>query len=214
MEKQERPKVQKWNGKISKIGLVAILATLITALLSMQALVTLQTKHSEGMLTSTTATVNAVVIVFDTCSFSTSNTAINFNTIIPGTNTIGTGYGNTIAAITNTIAVTNGGYNPSNVYLSGSNWNYFGTNTFLVTNTVWSGLSANQAWNPVANAISGGGNKYTFQSNTEVQLSAVQQDTLNSISNGGSASFWFGVNVPSGQLGGTYSQTINVISTC
>jgi len=207
------PNQQRWNSKISKLGLVAILATLVTALLSMQALLpfpTLSHVTKTGMLTGATTAVNAIVIVQGVCAFTTSNAYVSFNTIIPGTNSIGTGYANTITSLSNVITVTNGGYTPTNVFLSASNWN-FASNSFTVSNTAWSGLSSNTAWNPQAYTA---GTTHPQTTNVEIQMAGAQSDTLNTLSASGTASFWFGVSVPSAQIGGTYAQTINVISAC
>ena len=114
----------------------------------------------------------------------------------PGTNTIGT---------VNTIAVTDTGNLASNILTSGSNWNY-NANTFNVQNTIWS---------PGANTLFSPG---TVASNSavdnEVYLTGTTSDTHIPVNTVGANSIWYGVAVPAGQAPGTYTQTINVISSC
>jgi hypothetical protein len=111
----------------------------------------------------------------------------------PGTNTIGT---------VNSIGVTNSGNLASNILTSGSNWNYL-SNSFYVTNTVWSG-TANSVWSPVI--ILGGAN--------EIRLTGASVDTRVTVNSISPNSIWLGVSIPAGQAPGIYTQTINVISNC
>ncbi len=120
----------------------------------------------------------------NTCSFTTSNSVINFGLINPGN----------VIATQNAILITNTGNTPSNVLLSGNSW-AFGTNTFGVTNTVWS-WSINVPY-ITANALT------STEYDTEVTLGASNSKDI-----------YFGIGIPAGEAPGTYSQTINIISSC
>jgi hypothetical protein len=83
------------------------------------------------------------------------------------------------------------------VYIDGSNWNYV-TNSFLVTNTVWN-LAPGTAY---------------ISAN---QLQGSSTDTKVPLGGSNSQNIYFGIGVPSGQIGsgsGSYSQTVNIISVC
>ena len=120
----------------------------------------------------------------NTCTFTVSNTAINFGPINPGTD----------IATQNAILITNTGNTASNVLLDGSDW-AFNSNTFSVTNTVWSWSSG------VAYASANG-------------LTSTTSDTRVTVGSSNQKNIFFGVGTPSGQAPGTYSQTINIISSC
>ncbi|MDE1871664.1 MAG: hypothetical protein KGI06_05505 [Candidatus Micrarchaeota archaeon] len=192
----KKQKFARWGQNSSIIGLVAVIASLVTALLASFAI------GSGGTVTAT-----GYINVRNSCNFAISNTIVYFGTLDPGTNTIGTG-----ASGVNVITITNTGGNPSNVEISGSNWNY-NSNSFSVSNTAWSGIAANSLWSPSASSSK------TGTANVEVQLSGSTVDTLletqNSLTQ--SNSIWLGAAVPAAQIGSgasTYTQTINVISTC
>ena len=78
-----------------------------------------------------TDAVTASVTINNYCSFTVSNTAINFGSMNPGANTITTA---------NDITVTDTGNIGSNILTSGNSWT-FGSNSFGVQNTVWSAYS-------------------------------------------------------------------------
>ncbi|MGI0100572.1 MAG: hypothetical protein ACREBH_02535 [Candidatus Micrarchaeaceae archaeon] len=134
------------------------------------------------------------------CSFTTNVDAagITFGGLgglNPGTNTIGT---------TNVITVTDTGNLASNILVSGSNWNY-NSNSFDVENTVWS-ATTNTAFSP--SSVIG-----SLETN-EIYLTVISTDTNIPVNTLSSNSIFFGVAVPAGQSPGTYTQTINVISSC
>jgi YVTN family beta-propeller protein len=129
--------------------------------------------------------VNSIITVLNTCTFSVSNSAIGFGNLNPG-----------ISLNTqNTILITNTGTGTSNVFIAGSSWSDGFSNSIGVTNTLWSFLF---------------GTSYS----TANQLTSSQKDTLLSLGPNGAQNMFFGVKVPSGQNVGTYGQTINVISSC
>ena len=78
--------------------------------------------------------------------------------------------------------------------LDGTNW-AFNSNTFGVTNTVWSWSSGV----PYSSANS---------------LISSSYDTGVTLGASGTQNIYFGVGTPAGQAPGTYSQTINIISSC
>lgn len=201
-KEKRRDKKAGWIG----LGLaLAMAAILLAAIIAPR----IHFAHAGGG----TVTVNGWVTVGTTCTFTTSNAAINFGTITVGTNSIGT-TGNTLNnyAVMNVITVTNTGTSAigSNVMLSASNWNY-NANTFSVSNTIWSGLSGNNLWGPV-NTV--GVTAKSQTSNVEYAMAGVSIDTMNTVAASGTATFWYGVNVPSTLTSGAYAQTINVISSC
>ena len=103
--------------------------------------------------------------------------------------------------------VTDTGASISNILVSGSNWN-FGLGT-SVTNTIWASTSSNALWNPVASSSK------TGTVNIEVMLTGVATDTLLETSNGvATNTIWWGLSVPALTPGGTFAQTINIISSC
>lgn len=131
-----------------------------------------------------TAQVTGTVLVNTACVFSTNSAAINFGALNPGTNTVGT---------PNTILVTNIGNTNSNILVSGSNWNNGGQN-FNVANTVYNSVTTT-----------------TFPS---IRLSGSSTDTLIPVNTVSGNTIFFGLGIPAAQASGTYSQTINVISSC
>ena len=132
-----------------------------------------------------TDAVTASVTINNYCSFTVSNSAINFGSMNPGANTVTTA---------NAITVTDTGNIGSNILTSGSSW-VFNSNTFGVTNTVWS-TSSSTAY-ASANLLTG--------STVDTKM-IVTTATPNTI--------YYGLGIPAGQAPGTYSQTIDVISSC
>lgn len=132
-----------------------------------------------------TDAVTASVTINNYCSFTVSNTAINFGSMNPGANTITTA---------NDITVTDTGNIGSNILTSGNSWT-FGSNSFGVQNTVWSASSST-----------------TYGAATPLTGSSV--DTHIVVANSASNSIYYGLGIPAGQAPGTYSQTIDVISSC
>lgn len=147
-----------------------------------------------------TDTVTGTLTVNHYCSFTTNvdSTGVNFGGaagLNPGTNTIGT---------SNAIAVTDTGNLASNILVSGSNWNS-GSQNFHVTNTIWSATS-NSAFNP--------GSVIGSLETNEIYLTGTSTDTQIPVNTVSANYIYLGVSVPAGQAPGTYSQTINVISSC
>ncbi len=136
------------------------------------------------LATGTTDLVSASVTINSYCSFTVSNTAIDFGSLFPG-NTIPTD---------NVITVSDTGNIGSNILTSGSNW-AFASNTFGVTNTVWSPTSGT-----------------TYASATP--LTGTTTDTKIVVTTTTSNDIYYGLGIPAGEAPGTYSQTINVISSC
>ncbi|MDE1871665.1 MAG: hypothetical protein KGI06_05510, partial [Candidatus Micrarchaeota archaeon] len=125
------------------------------------------------------------------CTFSISNTVINFGSLDPG-NQLST---NSISW--NSIDITNLGSTVSNVYIDGTNWG-FNTNSFGASNTVWD-------WNT--------GTAYTSAN----QLQVSQADTLTQLTGGNSKNIYFGIGIPTTQPGSgssSYTQTVSIISVC
>ena len=132
-----------------------------------------------------TDAVTASVTINNYCSFTVSNSAINFGSMNPGANTVTTA---------NAITVTDTGNIGSNILTSGTTWT-FGSNTFGVQNTVWSPSSTTAYAS--ANVLTGSA------VNTNIIVTTTATNTI-----------YYGLGIPAGQAPGTYSQTIDVISTC
>jgi hypothetical protein len=201
--KSHRKETSQWDKNVSKLMLFVLCTALISAVL-------IRFTQSGGG----TQTVTGAVSVPNTCTFVTTNAAVNFGTINAGAHTVGT------SGAYNVITVVNTGGNPTNILVSGSNWN-FNANQFLVTNTIWTSSNslisayagANSAWNPIG-TVSG---TSVVSANVEIQLTGTSVDTLQTVSNTLSNTIWFGVNVPALQIGsgsGSYTQTVNIISNC
>ena len=133
-----------------------------------------------------TDAVTASVTINNYCTFTVSNTAINFGSMNPGTTTATTANG--------VVTVTDTGNVGSNILTSGTTWT-FGSNTFGVQNTVWSPSSTTAYAS--ANVLTGSA------VNTNIIVTTTATNTI-----------YYGLGIPAGQAPGTYSQTIDVISTC
>ncbi len=175
-----------WNRKTSRFMVLLIMIYGLATMLS-------------SLVAVGSTTVTATVVVKNTCNLSPSNTAVAFSVNTPGTNTIGT---------VNAITITNTGANPSNILLSGSTWSDGAGHTFGVSNTVYSGIAANDVWNPGIVASS--------TANVEVQLTTNPSfDTLLYTFNGVETNtIWLGLSIPAAQYGATYTQTITIASSC
>ncbi|MGI0100571.1 MAG: hypothetical protein ACREBH_02530, partial [Candidatus Micrarchaeaceae archaeon] len=132
----------------------------------------------------TANSANSVITVFNTCTFTVSNTAVSFGSLNPG-NGVDTNF---------PILITNTGAVASNILLSGTAWVY-NSNSFGATNTVW-------GWT--------GGGSYT----TANKLAASETDTLYLLGGGDSKDVFFGVQVPQGIGIGSYTQTEDITSSC
>ena len=136
---------------------------------------------------SNTINVTGSLTIATNCVFSVSNSAINFGSLISGTNTL----------TQNAESVTNGGNAGSNILTSGSNW-IFSNNGFYTQNTFYS------------NTLNG------WPGNTFVSvLTQSSTDTKILVGVSGSNNIFYGANTPNTIAApGTYTQTINVISSC
>ncbi|MDE1855501.1 MAG: hypothetical protein KGH57_04260 [Candidatus Micrarchaeota archaeon] len=144
---------------------------------------------------STTNTFNGIttkVQVSGVCVPLITNTVINFGSVQPGFS----------ASTSNAEKVTDSGsvstnillYSDSGVALSG-NWQDGGVGNFLVGNTLWDGQ--------------------THAANNGNQLTnSITADTQIFVPVGTSANLFFGLNVPTGQVPGTYTQGITVTFSC
>ena len=132
-----------------------------------------------------TNAISATVTVNNYCAFVTSNTAINFGSMNPGTTT---------ATTANGITVTDTGNIGSNILTSGNSWVY-NSNSFGVQNTVWSGSSSTAYASATPLTIT--------STDTGIVVTTTAPNTI-----------YYGLGIPAGQAPGTYSQTIDVISSC
>ena len=132
-----------------------------------------------------TNAISATVTVNNYCAFVTSNTAINFGSMNPGTTT---------ATTANGITVTDTGNIGSNILTSGNSWVY-NSNSFGVQNTVWSASSST-----------------AYASATPLTITST--DTGIIVTTTATNTIYYGLGIPAGQAPGTYSQTIDVISSC
>jgi hypothetical protein len=146
----------------------------------------LQGKDSVGAVVNSVSTNN--VIVVNSIIVGGCIPLINANSVIAFPETVPGSF----APTSNVVNIGNAGTATSNILIEGGNW-ISGTSSFLVGNTLWSATS--------------GGNIGTQLSNTAV-------DTQIIIPAGDSNSIYFGLNVPTGQAAGTYSQTINALTSC
>ena len=132
-----------------------------------------------------TDAISASVTINNYCTFTVSNTAISFGSLNPGANTLTT---------SNTVTVTDTGNLGSNILTSGTSWTY-ASNNFGVQNTVWSASGST-----------------AYGSGTVLTLSSVDSKIV--VTTSTANSIYYGLGVPAGQAPGTYSQTINIISSC
>ncbi len=199
-------KVKSWNKQKGKIWLILILITLIATILAGVAGIGNNLPGAPQVgLAFAANTATGYISVPNSCNFAISNTIVNFGTINPGANTVGTG-----ASGVNSVTVTNIGANPSNVEIEGTSWAY-ASYSFGVSNTIWNGYGANDLFSP--------GTAPSATANVEVRSTGSVVDTLletqNSISQ--TNTIYLGASVPSLQPGSgasTYQQTISFISSC
>jgi hypothetical protein len=148
-------------------------------------------ENENGSITSSNAILAVTVNVLSTCFISLSTNAINFGTILSGSNTVST---------SNSIQDTdNGGNAPATIYVYGGNW--IGPAQFGVSNTTWS-AAANTPYSSATRLSSA-------PSNTLITIAAPTQS--NSIT---SSSVYFGVGVPGGAPVGAYTQNIVIEDSC
>ncbi len=139
-------------------------------------------------VSGTLVTGNSTSVSFSAasiCTVSLNTGAIDFGQISPKSQTY------TI----NSIIDTDSGSAPSYMYVSGSDWFMGGTDSFGAGNTVWAGASGTSY--AAANALT------QSPANTLVYLTA-----------GGSNGIYFGVGIPAGASGGSYTQNIIIENFC
>ncbi len=133
-------------------------------------------------------TIGGNVAIPNTCIPEVSDLIINFGSVPAGS----------YAPTSNAETVTNFGNAASNVFVDGGNFVYL-SNTFLVGNILWDDASQSGAsGNQLTNSITGVGG--------DTQLVAG--------SDGGTATVYFGSNVPATSLPGSYQATVNVMLSC
>ena len=141
-----------------------------------------------GVLPNTTYGAVIPVSTSSTCTFTLSNSIVNFGSINPGTQdaTSGTSW--------NSILITNTGTAASDISLSGTTWAY-NSNSFDSGNTVWDWQSGT-SWA------------------TANKIPSTTTSTSYSLSPSGTKNMFFGVGIPAATPGGAYQQTIDIISSC
>ena len=135
-----------------------------------------------------TVAITGSVTINHYCAFTTNTAAIVFGGstgLNPGSNT---------GTMANTISVTDTGNLNSNILTSGTTWT-FGSNTFGVSNTEYSASAATSYGSGTALSAS--------STDTNIPVNTVSANTIS-----------YGLGVPNGQAPGTYTQTIDVISSC
>lgn len=136
---------------------------------------------------TTSNAVGGNVVVPNTCiPILNGNTAINFGSVPPST----------YAPTSNAQNVINFGNTAANIMVNGGNW-VSGVQSFLQTNTLWD----------IRTRVANNGNQL---SNTIYGVDSF----IYVPADGGTNNIYFGVNVPTGQVSGTYTQTINVMLSC
>ena len=140
----------------------------------------------------TSNSVAGAVYVLTTCVPGVSNTAVRFG------GAAGLSAGGW-AATANIVQVTNLalGNAPSNIFVSGGSWSnalWPSGNSFGVQNTLW---------NPTYNA-----------GNVGNALTGSAVDTQKTIAVGGSATVYFGLNIPTTVNANMYAQTMTIATSC
>jgi len=141
-------------------------------------------------------TVNVYVNIGSTCYISLSPNTITFGSIVPST------------SVPTNVLVTdsdNGGNAQAAILVDGTNWALTSNSaiTFGVSNTLWSSASnAIYAGNALTN---------TLNSNS---LTGITVPAPTQASPSANAPIYFGLAVPPGTLGGSYTQTITIENSC
>ena len=138
---------------------------------------------NEMVTMTNTITINTASL---TCTFTASNSAINFGTIDLGG----------AVATQNVITITNSGNSPSNILVSGTDWAYL-ANSFGVQNTVWY-------------------NTYNHAYASSTALTGSNVDTKIDVIAGATNTVYFGVGIPTSPsvVPATWTQTLSVVSNC
>ena len=119
-----------------------------------------------------------------TCTFTISNTAINFGSLTSGGTT----------TTRNAVLITNTGATTSTISLYGTSWSYL-SNSFLVYNTVWD-------W------------AYGTAYSTANVLQSSSTSSGVSLAGLGTKNIYFGIGIPSVEKSNTYQQTISITNSC
>jgi hypothetical protein len=163
-----------------------IALAMVLFLISLLLLLILPVKISLAVYTGVN-TVNglpACVVVPSSCVPGISNTLITFPSNVAG------GFDST----SNDENVMNYGNLASHIYVDANAWTYL-ANSFAVGNTLWSATSGGNIGTQMTGAFAG--------VDTSIPMKA----------NGGN-DIYFGLNIPAGQTAATYSQTINILTSC
>ncbi|MGC8729869.1 MAG: hypothetical protein ACP5RP_00575 [Candidatus Micrarchaeia archaeon] len=139
---------------------------------------------------SSTNSITASVTVLGTCYISTSPNSINFGNLATGANTP-----------TNSLVTVSdpGGNAAANVLVEGTNW-ASGSNSFGVSNTTWSATAqTTYSGTALSNTLT----------NTGIVVPAPTPSTTTT-----SNSIYFGVQIPTATVAGTYTQTITIENSC
>ena len=135
--------------------------------------------------TANTAQLLAATNVISGCSFATNTLSLNFGSLYLGTNTIGT---------TRSVAVSDTGATPSNIFVSASNWDSPTGNSFGVSNTIYNSILQPYFVPPA--------------------LSFTITDSLIKVNTISANRITFGLALPITAKPDVYSQSINIISIC
>ncbi len=183
---------------MNRIGLVVALVAILSAVFG------IIMAYGNG----NTAAVTGTLTVNTFCAFTTNVAGVTFSsgvaqyagTFVPPDNTIGT---------SNTVNVINTGVTNSNILVSGTDCSWV---TGSVSNTIWATKTHSYFVIPA--------NVYTLTNalqGNEIQLSTSTSDTGEVVSNtlnSNGNTLYLGVGVPSGIAPATYTQTIDVLSSC
>ncbi len=151
---------------------------------------TISIENSCGTGTTSTS-VTANVVVQGVCYITLSTGTLNFGTLTP------TATYNTNSVVTDT---DSGGNAAAAVDIEGTNWQGPGSNTIPVGNTLYDSSSQSS---------------YTGTALTSSLIgSGVTVPAPNAVVTSQSASLYFGLGVPGGTSGGTYTQNILIENSC
>lgn len=139
-----------------------------------------------GAGSGSSTAITGSVKINNACVFSVNALSINFGTLYIGTNTIGT---------TNSIKVTDNGDVPSNILVSGSNWNGNLGDQYGVSNTIYNSILQGIFTSP----------RLSFSTTDSfISVNTLNPNTIN-----------YGTALPNTEpTGEVFSQTMNILSTC
>lgn len=141
-----------------------------------------------AIATNTVATAN----VQSACFISLNTGSIDFGSLNPNAN---------VPTANQIIDTNQGGNIAANILVEGGNW-ISGSNNFLPSNTLWDGTSDATYTGNALSAI-------PTATDTHIQITAGSIASPNP-----TASIYFGVGVPSGQVAGSYTQNIILENLC